>query len=353
MTRMLASVADAAEAERRRATRRRHRRSERTRGRARSEPSRSKSRARPSPQSRGRSENERGARRSALRRRRFARSRASAGGDGRRLPQACRRCADARSSRRSLRKLARDVALVGMMFADEKPDFSLLAKLRELGFKGAVLDTSDKTRGRLLAHLEVVRLGRVLRAMPRAQPDERFGRVARSARHSATVAGAPRRARVQGRALSRPRPAGKNRPGGGGSHPRSHSARETGSGRVPQDRLAAAGSGSRRRARREGDLDRVFVRDFVVSASIGAYDFERSIRQRVVFDVEALVRRAGAHADDMRARSFLTTSYSTPSVLWSGVATSPSSRRSPRRSRRSFCSTRACAAFGSASGSST
>jgi hypothetical protein len=41
----------------------------------------------------------------------------------------------------SLSKLARDVALLGMMFADEKPDFSLLAKLRELGFKGAMLDT--------------------------------------------------------------------------------------------------------------------------------------------------------------------------------------------------------------------
>ena len=41
--------------------------------------------------------------------------------------------------------------------------------------------------------------------------------------------------------------------------------------------------------------------DFVVLAEIGAYDFERGDRQRVVFDVEALVRRAGAHADDMRS----------------------------------------------------
>ncbi len=51
----------------------------------------------------------------------------------------------------------------------------------------------------------------------------------------------------------------------------------------------------------DGELDHVFVRDFVVSAQIGAYDFERGIRQRVVFDVEALVRRAGAHPDDMRS----------------------------------------------------
>jgi (5-formylfuran-3-yl)methyl phosphate synthase len=45
-----------------------------------------------------------------------------------------------------------------MMFAYEKPDFALLAKLGKLGFKGAMLDTCDKTRGRLIAHLEVVQL---------------------------------------------------------------------------------------------------------------------------------------------------------------------------------------------------
>src|SRR5262249_15502494 len=44
--------------------------------------------------------------------------------------------------------LARDVALVGMMFVDEKPDFAVLAMLKALGFKGAMLDTRDKTRGR-------------------------------------------------------------------------------------------------------------------------------------------------------------------------------------------------------------
>src|ERR1700721_2465282 len=37
----------------------------------------------------------------------------------------------------SLSRLARDVALVGMMFPDEKPDFALVAKLGKLGFMGA------------------------------------------------------------------------------------------------------------------------------------------------------------------------------------------------------------------------
>ena len=51
----------------------------------------------------------------------------------------------------SLSGLARDVDLIGMMFADENPDFALLAKLSALGFKGAILDTRDKSRGRLIS----------------------------------------------------------------------------------------------------------------------------------------------------------------------------------------------------------
>ena len=50
----------------------------------------------------------------------------------------------------------------------------------------------------------------------------------------------------------------------------------------------------------DSDVDRVYVRDFVIPAFIGAYDFERAAPQRVVFDVEAVVRRAAAHSDDMR-----------------------------------------------------
>ena len=45
----------------------------------------------------------------------------------------------------SLQRLAREVSLVGMMFADQAPDFALLAKLAELGFKGAMLDTGTRS----------------------------------------------------------------------------------------------------------------------------------------------------------------------------------------------------------------
>jgi len=193
------------------------------------------------------------------------------------------------------------VALVGMMFADEKPDFTLLARLKELGFKGAMLDTRDKTRGRLLAHLEVVRLNefcaqcRALNLMsglagsleapdvPRlllVRPDVLGFRGALCRDRDRRAAIDPAAVVLIRDLIPRERP-------------------ETDASPKIDWRLLARGLiGGRDQ---EGELDRVFVHDFVVSAAIGAYDFERSIRQRVVFDVEALVRRAAAHADDMRS----------------------------------------------------
>jgi dihydroneopterin aldolase len=200
-----------------------------------------------------------------------------------------------------LSPLAHDVALVGMMFADEKPDFSLLAKLKALGFRGAMLDTRDKTRGRLLAHLEVVQLNefcsqcRALGLMsglagsleapdvPRlllVGPDVLGFRGALCHAHDRQGAIDPAAVALIRDLIPREKP-------------------DTDASPKIDWRLLARGLiGGRDQ---ESELDHVFVRDFVVSAQIGAYDFERAIRQRVVFDVEALVRRAGAHADDMRS----------------------------------------------------
>jgi (5-formylfuran-3-yl)methyl phosphate synthase len=201
----------------------------------------------------------------------------------------------------SLSALARDVRLVGMMFADEKPDFALLAKVAALGFKGAMLDTRDKTRGRLIAHLEVVQLNkfcsqcRALGLMsglagsleapdvPRlllVRPDVLGFRGALCLAHDRRGAIDPPAVVLIRDLIPRERPDPDASP------------------KIDWRLLARGIIGGRDQ---EGELDRVFVRDFVVSAQIGAYDFERSIRQRVVFDAEALVRRAGAHADDMRS----------------------------------------------------
>ena len=197
--------------------------------------------------------------------------------------------------------LARDVGVVGMMFADEKPDFALLAKLSALGFKGAMLDTRDKTRGRLIAHLDVVSLSqfcsecRALNLMsglagsleapdvPRLMvlaPDVLGFRGALCRAHDRKDAIDPQAVALIRDLIPRERPDPDASP------------------KIDWRLLARGIIGGRDQ---EGELDRVFVRDFVVSAAIGAYDFERGVRQRVVFDVEALVRRAGAHADDMRS----------------------------------------------------
>ncbi len=201
----------------------------------------------------------------------------------------------------SLSGLARDVRLVGMMFADEKPDFALLPKLSALGFKGAMLDTRDKTRGRLIAHLDVVELSqfctqcRALNLMsglagsleapdvPRlllVRPDVLGFRGALCHAHDRQGAIDPQAVALIRDLIPRERPDPDASP------------------KIDWRLLARGIIGGRDQ---EGELDHVFVRDFVVSAAIGAYDFERVIRQRVVFEVEALVRRAGTHAEDMRS----------------------------------------------------
>ena len=200
----------------------------------------------------------------------------------------------------SLSGLARDVGLIAMMFADENPDFALLTKLSALGFKGAMLDTRDKTRGRLMTHLEVVQLNQ-------------FCSQCRALHLISGLAGSLEAPDVPRLLLVRPDVLGfrgalchaRDRRGAIDPHavalirdliPRERLGPDA-SPKIDWRLLARGIIGGRDN---EGELDRVFVRDFIVSAEIGAYDFERGIRQRVVFDVEALVRRAGAHSDDMR-----------------------------------------------------
>jgi dihydroneopterin aldolase len=197
--------------------------------------------------------------------------------------------------------LAREVALVGILFADDKPDFALLSDLARLGFKGAMLDTRDKSRGRLLVHLDVTRL-------------EDFCSRCRSAGLTSGLAGSLEAPDVPRLLLVGPDVLGFRRAlchahdRNGAIDPQAVALiRDL----IPRERPEADASPKidwRLLARgivgggdADGEVDRVFVRDFVVPAQIGAYDFERDGQQRVVFDVEVLVRRAGAHADDMRS----------------------------------------------------
>ncbi len=203
--------------------------------------------------------------------------------------------------RESLKLPAREIALVGILFADEEPDFALLPDLAALGFKGAMLDTRVKTRGRLLVHLDVARL-------------EDFCSRCRAAGLTSGLAGSLEPPDVPRLMLVRPDVLGFR---GALCHAHDREGaidpqavalirdlipRERPEADVSPKidwRLLARGIIGGRDA--EGEVDRVFVRDFVVPAQIGAYDFERHAQQRVVFEVEALVRRAGAHVEDMRS----------------------------------------------------
>jgi (5-formylfuran-3-yl)methyl phosphate synthase len=205
------------------------------------------------------------------------------------------RCGD------GLRRLARSAALVGMLFADEEPDFALLSELAALGFKGAMLDTRNKSRGRLLDHLDVARL-------------DAFCSRCRAAGLSSGLAGSLEAPDVPRLLLVKPDVLGfrgalcHNHDRGGEIDPQAVTLiRDL----IPRERPQADASPKidwRLLARgiiggrdNESEIDRVFVRDFVVSARIGAYDFEHSAPQRVLFEVDAMVRRSATHADDMRA----------------------------------------------------
>ena len=201
----------------------------------------------------------------------------------------------------TLAGLARETALVGMVFADEAPDFAVLEKLARLGFKGAMLDTRAKGRGRLIDHLDVVKL-------------EDFCARCRKNGLFAGLAGSLEAPDVPRLLLVRPEVLGfrgalcRGHERGGQIDPQAVDLIRDLIPRERDETVVSAKIDWRLLARGliggrdpEGELDRVFVKDFAVEALIGAYDFERHAPQRVVFDVEARVRRAGVHADDMRA----------------------------------------------------
>jgi uncharacterized protein (UPF0264 family) len=52
----------------------------------------------------------------------------------------------------ALRPICRDLRLVAVLFADRNPDILLADRLADLGFKGIMLDTMDKSAGGLLQH---------------------------------------------------------------------------------------------------------------------------------------------------------------------------------------------------------
>jgi dihydroneopterin aldolase len=203
----------------------------------------------------------------------------------------------------ALRPVAANTNLIAVLFADRNADLSLVPRLAAAGFKGAMLDTATKDKSRLINHLDIAALRRfvdschstkllaglagsleppdIARLLP-LEPDFLGFR-------GALCSGFARAKRIDAGHVKLireliPRTRGSHEPGDEFN--------------VDWRLLSARGYAVDRDEKVE--TDRVFVHDLVMPVSIGAYDFERSKTQRVRFNVDADVRRAAHHAEDMR-----------------------------------------------------
>jgi dihydroneopterin aldolase len=204
-------------------------------------------------------------------------------------------CADA------LAPLARRKKLIAVLFADLAPDFELLRYFSRHGFHGAMIDTADKAKGRLLDHL----------------PPERVpGFVSRAKALSLTVGLS---GSLEAPDIPRLLPFAPDFLGFRGAlcdqtqRTRSIDAEAVRQIRalIPEEqedgrpsrvdyRLLAARGYSPGAADPALGTDKIFVRDLVLPVEIGAYSFEHGHPQKVRFDVTADVLRVTSNPEDMR-----------------------------------------------------
>jgi dihydroneopterin aldolase len=205
---------------------------------------------------------------------------------------------------RALAPLARRASLIGVMFADHGADEVLVALMAESGFAGAMIDTANKTGGRLLDHMNIAAIGR-------------FVQTARACGLMAGLAGSLEPPDIPRLMLLAPDVLGFRRALCGNKDRSSFisgEAVEVVRGLIPADPRAMGASRSapatvdfRLLAARgyspgkdDVETDRVFVRDFVLPARVGAYAHERGRSQDVRFNVEVRVLRADREAADIR-----------------------------------------------------
>jgi dihydroneopterin aldolase len=192
---------------------------------------------------------------------------------------------------RALSGVAAGTRLVACLFADRERDLvRFVATLADCGFVGVMLDTADKTGGRLLAHADVPALSGFVRAakerglmvglaggleapdVPRLlslQPGFLGFR-------GALCAAGRREAGIDARAVMAIRqliPLG----------------RPEAPGKVDYRLLSARGFHPD--STDPSQVARVYVRDLVLPVSIGAYSHERDAPQKVRFDVSVDIRR--------------------------------------------------------------
>ncbi len=187
--------------------------------------------------------------------------------------------ADARAKIVTLAPLTEDVQLVAVLLADRKPPLGMIEEMAAAGFAGAMLDTVDKTRGRFLETLD-------------AADAADFIEKCRAAGLMAGVSGsleAPDVPRLV--ALDADFLGFRSALCGAGDRQGGIDRDAVAAIRALMDAGLHAGGGPQQ-------TDKIFVRDFLVDANIGAYNYETKKRQRMRFNVEAEVPRAKRVADD-------------------------------------------------------
>jgi (5-formylfuran-3-yl)methyl phosphate synthase len=206
----------------------------------------------------------------------------------------------------ALAPLTRKTKIIGVMFADDGADNALIPLMAQSGFTGVMLDTARKTGLRLLDHIDITSLALFVEAahahgliaglagsletpdIPRLlllAPDVLGFRRALCGDHD-------RNAQIDPGAVATVRsliPADSLK---------LHHAGEA-APKVDYRVLAARGY-SIDSNKGEPATDRIFVRDFDLPVSIGAYLHERVRPQNVRFNIEASIYRAEHVAEDMR-----------------------------------------------------
>ena len=201
----------------------------------------------------------------------------------------------------TLGDVAKRTKLIAVLFADHTYDGDVLVPLVAAGFHGVMIDTADKSKGRLLDHISTDRIGAFVADchrrslmvglagsletpdIPRLlayRPDFLGfrGALCGGLKRDGAI---DREATLTIRALIP-----EEQPVGGAS-------------RVDYQLLAARGYFPDPAEAGLG-TDKIFVRDFVLPVEIGAYSFERGKTQKVSFDVTADVMRVTRNPEDMR-----------------------------------------------------
>jgi dihydroneopterin aldolase len=202
----------------------------------------------------------------------------------------------------ALAELRLSCGLIGVLFADEDVDLHLLDTLASAGFVGAMLDTAQKTGGRLLTQRDPVFLeGFVDRCRERELVCGLAG--------SLEPPDVPRLLALRPDILGFDGPfrTGERKAGGAPisliralipADPRGSAAGSLQEGGDPL-RPATPGQAAEPACEAVG-TNRIFVHDLIIPISIGAYRGEKGLPQRVRFNVDAFVRRARRAPADMR-----------------------------------------------------